>query len=136
MYSQALASLRDRWDGERWRSWTLVAGVALLPVSAALAGLVGLLTGESVLPLLLLFLVVEILATSIVGSGLMDSMTSRMSRGGLTRESAELVDRGQNESDLMAAEERNRELRDRRTIRSGILVLPLIVGFVALLTQA
>lgn len=134
--SPALASMRERWDGDRWRWWSLLAGFALLPVSAALAGIVGLITGERMLPLILLILVVEIFVTSIVGSGLLDGMTSKMSRGGLTREGADFVDRAETEAELEAIEERQRELKDRRTVRAGIFVLPLIVAFVALLTRA
>jgi hypothetical protein len=102
-----------RWDGERWRMWTLAGGVALILVSGAVAGVVAAIIAQAFLPLLLLFLVVEILVTSLVGSGFLDGMTSRLSRGGLTRESTDFVERIENEADLKAAEERNRQLKSK-----------------------
>lgn len=135
MAERAFEHLAARWNGPGWRWWTLLAGVLLVPLTALLAAGVAELTDEAFEPLLLLFLIVEILAASLLGSGLLDSLTRKMTRGGLARESTDYVNAADKMGDLEALEERNREAQDRLTIRAGLIVLPLIITFVFFMTR-
>jgi hypothetical protein len=68
------------------------------------------------------------LILSVTGSGMLDGLAGRAVAGGLARQPAEDV-RGQRKPPSDA----DRARRDRRTIRAGLVVLPLFVTFVALL---
>lgn len=122
------------WNGERWRLWSFLAGLASIPVSALVALVIGAVTGERVVPLILLFLVALILIASLIGSGIIDTLSSQMNRGGLARESTDDIDRALEEGGATESDERNREQDDRRTIRAGLFILAPIAAFVYFMT--
>ncbi|HLT19750.1 MAG TPA: hypothetical protein VKZ96_09845 [Thermomicrobiales bacterium] len=123
------------WYGPRWRWWSLLLGILLIPLSALAAALVSALTGDDLIPLLLLFLIIEILFVSLLGSGFLRSLTDKLIRGGLARDSTEFVDRVENASDLESMEKREQAARDELTIRAALIVLPLIAAFIYFMTQ-
>jgi len=118
------------WDGPRWRWWTLLAGIALVPLSVGIGALIALALGQDTIALIMLILMVELLIVSVIGSGLLDSMSRRMSRGGLARETFDLDELNRR---LGKTSEENEEAeqarRDRRTIRAGLLALPITIAF-------
>ena len=126
--------LAERWDGPRWRWWTVAGGVLLSFLLATVAVVVAALMDQRVVPLLMLFLIVVILAGSIVGSGILDSMTSRMSRGGLARETTELVEEALTDKDRRRQERQLRQVQDRRTIRSALFIVGPGILFIYLMT--
>jgi hypothetical protein len=118
------------WDGPRWRWWTLLVGVVLVPLSVSIGALIALALGQDTIALIMLILMVELLIVSVIGSGLLDSMSRRMSRGGLARETFDLDELNRrlgktSEED----EEAEQARRDRRTIRAGLLALPIMSAF-------
>ena len=118
------------WDGPRWRWWTLLVGVTLVPLSVGIGALIALALGQDTIALIMLILMVELLIVSVIGSGLLDSMSRRMSRGGLARETFDLDELNRrlgktSEED----EEAEQARRDRRTIRAGLLALPIMSAF-------
>lgn len=135
MIERGVAVVSALWFGPHWRWWSLGLGILLVPLSALVALVVSSLTGDAFTPLLLLFLIVEILTVSLLGSGFLCSLTDKMIRGGLARDSTEFVDRMEMASDLEAIEKREEAARDELTIRAGLIVLPLIAAFVYFMTQ-
>ncbi|MGH9174558.1 MAG: hypothetical protein ACRD1H_09375 [Vicinamibacterales bacterium] len=121
-------ALRERWDGRYWRRWTLLAGGVLTAISAALATGVAAILGEERTPLVLLVLMLELAAISALGSGMFDGLAGRAIAGGLARQPAE--DQRGRRSRLSDSD---RARRDRRTIRAGVLALPLLMTFGALM---
>lgn len=118
-----------RWNGERWRLWAFIAGFACIAISIVVAVVVAAITGERVVPLVLLFLVASILIASLIGSGIIDTLSSQLNRGGLARESTEDIDRAigtRDEKDVRRQEESRREMR---TIRAGLFVIAPIIAF-------
>lgn len=84
---------REKWDGPHWRWWSLLAGVALLLVTIAIGALLALVLGQDIIAFILLLLIAEVLGISAVGSGLLDSATRTMNRGGMAREGADVRSR-------------------------------------------
>lgn len=121
------------WDGHRWRWWALATGVLSVPIAALIALLISWITGERYVPLAMLVLITVILVGSLVGSGFIDSLTSRMTRGGLARESTDFVEATQSDGDRERNAQREKGARDRRTIRAGLFILGPMVAFVYLL---
>lgn len=117
------------WDGTYWQFWTLLAGCLLTIASLALGSLIAALLGQDARALMMLLLLAELLIFSVAGSGLLDSMSRRMSRGGLARETADLDALLANDSRQAELEEVERARRDRRTVRAGLLTLPLLLTF-------
>lgn len=121
--------LLDQWDGARWAWWTLLAGCLLTGVTLALAALIALLFGQDATAVMMLLLMAELLVFSTSGSGLLDGMSRRMSRGGLARETADLDERLSKDPEYKERTEAELQRRDRRTIRAGLLTLPLLLTF-------
>ncbi len=126
--------LDARWSGERWRLWSFVAGLVSIPLALLLAAIVGLVTGERVVPLVLLFLVIAILTASLVGSGIIDTLSTQLNRGGLARESTDDINRALEAGDVKSAQEESELRRDIRTMRAGLFVIAPIVAFVYFMT--
>jgi len=125
--------LAERWDGARWRLWTFLGGVASVPAVVAVASAVALVSGERLVPLILLLLVGLILAGSLVGSGIIDTLSSQLNRGGLARESTDDVDKALDRGDSNEPTETELQ-RDRRTIRAGLFILAPIAAFIYFMT--
>jgi hypothetical protein len=133
MNESTLDTLLARWDGPRWRWWALAGGVVTVALAAFAVLVVAWVTDQSFVPLAMLALVVVILGGSLVGSGFIDSLTSRMTRGGLARESTDLVEATRSESEREKTILSDQEARDRRTIRAGLFILGPMAAFVYLL---
>ena len=127
------AGIADRWDGPGWRWWALACGVSLVLVTALVAVLASAITGERTSALLMLGLLGELVVLSFVGSGMLTGTSRRMSRGGLQRETATLDTDYRPAEEREADRERDQERRDRRTIRAGIIALPVFLTFAYLL---
>jgi hypothetical protein len=127
-------ALADRWEGERWRLWSFVAGAAAVPVALAVAFVITAVSGERFVPLALLLLVAVILAGSVVGSGVIDTLSSQMNRGGLARESTGDVDRALDVGGPVNDASGPTHQKDMRTIRAGLFVLAPIAAFVYFMT--
>lgn len=153
-----LEHLGERWSGPGWRWWSLAAGAALAGalwgVGVVLDGVRGIDGG----PLGGVLLISALLIVSLLGSGMLDSVTSRVRTGGggggvgggsgLQRRTPPGSDpaaqmttddlpvrrsrrhrRGRNPGWNDAEQER----QDRRTIRCGLVALPLFVTLLVLL---
>lgn len=121
-------SFRDRWEGPAWRWWSLLAGVVLAALAAVLGGVISLVSGRALAPLVMIALLVELLVLSGRGSGMLEGRAGRAIAGGMARQPLpERRRRGQNLS------EAERQRRDRSTIRSGLLALPVLAAFLTLL---
>ncbi|CAN5477330.1 hypothetical protein BH23CHL2_BH23CHL2_30400 [soil metagenome] len=123
-----------RWSGPRWKLWSFIAGVACVPLALFVAYAIAAATDERVVPLILLNLVIVILGASFAGSGFIEKLSSPLTRGGLARESADMVEKSLSRSEQESAEQRDREARDRRTIRSGLFVIAPMIAFVYMMT--
>lgn len=122
--------IQARWDGPRWRWWTILVGMALVALSAAVGALFALVLNQDSTALIMLILLVELLIFSITGSGVLDSMSRRMSRGGLARETVDIDELSARlGQDLEYDSEAEQARRDRRTIRAGLLALPVMMAF-------
>lgn len=130
----AMDEIITRWSGPRWKLWSFIAGVASVPIALIVAYAIAATTDERVVPLILLNLVIVILGASLVGSGFIEKLSSPLTRGGLARESADMVEQSLSRSEQVSAEKRDQEARDRRTIRSGLFVLAPIIAFVYMMT--
>ena len=133
MNESAIDTILTHWDGPRWRWWALVAGLVAVSLAAFAALVIAWITDQSFVPLAMLALVAVILGGSLVGSGFIDSLTSRMTRGGLARESTDLVEAARSESERESTILSNQEARDRRTIRAGLFILGPVAAFVYLM---
>ncbi len=130
---ESIELLIDLWDSRRWRWWTLVAGVLLVIVTAIVATIVATVIGQDVAGLVLLGLLAEIVVVSVIGSGVFDGISRRMSRGGLARETADLDELQELKTGRRKLSEAELQRRDRRAVRAGILVLPVFLTFIVLL---
>jgi hypothetical protein len=121
-------SLHDRWDGSSWRWWAFLAGVmlALLAVVAGLAASLALSGTRS--SLVLAALLVELFVIGLAGSGVLTGVTSRVLGSGIARQPLPKVPPPARE---LADHERARQ--DRRTLRAGLMTMPVLVAFVTLL---
>lgn len=128
-------ALRDRfsdgWDGPRWWLWTFGAGVVLVLLTVVLMVPLAYLLGHDPKSLTMLGLLAEILILSMLGSGFVDSMSRRLSMGGLARETANLEDMTESEQERVVEDQRRKA--ERRTLRSGIVVFPMFLLFCFLL---
>ncbi len=129
-----LETLENHWSGPRWRLWSIIAGVVSVPVTILVAFLASVITGERLVPLILLGLVIVILATSLVGSGIIDTLSSQLNRGGLARETTEDIDRALGEDRKGSDAVRAKAGEDRQTIRSGLFILAPIAAFLYFMT--
>ncbi len=135
MRDSVIERARAYWNGSHWKWWSVLAGAALTLVSAVVAVFVGFVISDRPLPLLLLLLLALIFAVSLAGSGLLESVSGTLNRGGLARESTNFVDKIQSEQEKSRTEMENVAARDRRTIRAGLIVLPMILAFAYFMTQ-
>jgi hypothetical protein len=104
--------------------------MALVALSAAVGALFALVLNQDSTALIMLILLVELLIFSITGSGVLDSMSRRMSRGGLARETVDIDELSARlGQDLEYDSEAEQARRDRRTIRAGLLALPVMMAF-------
>ena len=132
MESDALRDwLIERWNGPRWWLWTFAAGLLLLAATVAVAVALAYLLGHNPAALTMLGLLIEILVISIIGSGFVDSLSRRLSMGGLARETADLEEMTESERERVIEYDRRRS--ERKTLAAGIIVLPLFVTFCILL---
>lgn len=122
---------RDGWDGPRWWLWTFGAGVVLVLLTVAVMVPLAYLLGHDPKALTMLGLLAEILILSMLGSGFVDSMSRRLTMGGLTRETADLGNVTESERERAAEEQRQKA--ERRTLRAGIVVFPMFLLFCILL---
>ena len=127
-------SLLPGWNGVRWKRWTLLGGTLAVPVAVLIAGIASLASGERLVPLILLALVAIILGGSLIGSGIIDTLAGQMNRGGLARESTDHINRSLEEMSVEDHEAQAKAHRDRRTLRSGIFIVPSIIAFVFFMT--
>jgi hypothetical protein len=127
-------TLENHWSGPRWRLWSFIAGVGSVPLTILVAFVASVIAGERLVPLILLCLVVVILATSLIGSGIIDTLSSQMNRGGLARETTEDVDRALGEDRGISDVNRGDTDKDRRTIRSGLFIVAPIAAFLYFMT--
>ncbi len=123
----------DRWNGPGWRWWALLAGVALVLVAILGATLFSAILDERISALLTLALLGELVILSFAGSGMLTGTSRRMSRGGLQRETATIDTDYKPAGEREAERARDRERQDRRTIRAGIMALPVFLTFIYLL---
>lgn len=130
-----LNDVAERWNGAAWRWWALAAGLGLVVATAGIAWLVVRVAGESFPALLSLALLAELLLLSLLGSGLMTGTSRRMSRGGLARETATIDIDHRSPEEREADKERDRAAKDRRTIRMGIMALPVALTLIYLLAR-
>ncbi len=129
------AKMRQRWNSPRWRWWALAGGAGLVLLTTALAFLSSVLLGQPADALLAIGLLAELLVLGMMGSGMLDTTSRRMSRGGLARETATLDTDNTAREQSLAEKERDREARDRRTIRCAIMLLPVLLAFIYLLAR-
>ncbi|MBA2454087.1 MAG: hypothetical protein H0V47_13010 [Chloroflexia bacterium] len=127
--------MRERWDGPHWRWWALTGGIGMVVLTFVLVTLASTVLDQSIAALLTLVLLAELLILSMMGSGMLSATSRRMSRGGLARETATLdVDYAARARSTFE-KERDRDARDRRTIRYAIMLLPVLVACVYLLAR-
>lgn len=126
--------LQQRWDGPRWYFWSLLAAVILIVVTAGVASLLAAAFGQDRRPILALGLIVELLVVCVIGSGMLDGLSRRIKPSGSTHETsnpgAESTT-GDDEED--EPDERERREQERKTVRMGIIALPLLIVFLVLL---
>lgn len=121
-------SFHERWDGQHWRWWALLAGIALTALAIAIAAVLATLFGQNTAPLAFLFVTLILFTLSIVGSGMFDGLASRAISGGLARQPT-----ADTRSQRPIPNDAERARRDRRTIRCGLIALPVFVAFLVLL---
>lgn len=125
-------ALQDRWDGPRWVLWSILIGAAGVVLTAIVLVPVAIAIGHDPRALTTFGLMIELFILSMVGSGMLDSVSKKMAKGGLTRDAADLEERlSREERQKMAEEEKER--KDRRTLRAGATVAPIFVAFLTLL---
>ncbi|MEZ4569289.1 MAG: hypothetical protein R2849_02995 [Thermomicrobiales bacterium] len=90
--------------------------------------------GERLVPLIMLILVVIILGASLVGSGFIETLTSQLNRGGLARDASEHVEETLSKAEREDRLQRKSEMRDRRTIRAGLIVIAPLAAFIYFMT--
>ena len=129
-----LETIGSRWSGPKWRLWSFVGGILSVGLVIAIAFLISIVSGERLIPLVLLLLVAVILITSVFGSGIIDSLSSQMNRGGLARETTDDVDRALGDGRGAEPDLNSDEQDDRRTIRSGLFIIGPIAAFVYFMT--
>lgn len=121
-------SFHERWDGPHWRWWALLAGVALTVIALGLAVAISTTIGGNTAPLAFLFVTLILFALSMIGSGMFDGLAGRAISGGLARQPSP-----DNRADRPLLSDNDRARRDRRTIRSGLIALPVFAAFLTLL---
>ena len=121
-------SFHERWDGRHWRWWALLAGAALTAIALGLAVAISTTIGGNTAPLAFLFVTLILFVLSMIGSGMFDGLAGRAISGGLARQPTE-----DTRAERQPLNDTDRAHRDRRTIRSGLIALPVFVAFLALL---
>jgi hypothetical protein len=124
------ARILQAWTGRHWRWWTLAAGAVLTGMLVVIAVLLALVSGADGASLTLLLLGLALVGTALVGAGALERLSARMIQGGLTRQP--LPDQAPS-GDQPATRAADRERRDRVTIRSGLMILPMLLVFLVLL---
>jgi len=116
-----------------WRWQALAVGVALVLITAIVALLASLVTGERAAVFLTIGLLFELFILCLMGSGMLSGTSRRMRLGGLQRETATIDTDFKQPEERGADKERDQQLRDRRTIRIGIMALPVFLAFIYML---
>jgi hypothetical protein len=124
-----LDALKGAWRGPHWRRWSFGAGAALAIATASIVPVVALLVDRDPSSLTLLVLAVEAICIALVGAGLLERLSGRMIAGGLSRQPHPDT----LQSHLHSPTDEDRARRDQLTIRAGLIVLPVVTIFVALL---
>lgn len=130
--SEIWLALYDRWEGPRWALWSLLFGAVAVLLTAAVLIPLALLIGHDPRALTTFGLMIELFALSLVGSGMLDSLSQKMAKGGLTREAADL-DKRLSKEERERQEDEEKERKDRRTMRAGATVAPIFVAFLTML---
>lgn len=102
-------------------------------VTAVVALLASLVTSERASVYLIIGLLAELFILSLMGSGMLAGTSRRMSLGGLQRETATIDTDFKPPEERGADKERDHQLRDRRTIRMGIMALPVFLALIYML---
>jgi hypothetical protein len=126
-------TIDTRWNRLDWRWRALATGFALVLVTVLVALLASLVIGERTSAFLTIGLLAELFILSLIGSGMLAGTSRRMSLGGLQRETATIDTDFKPPDESGAGKERDRQLRDRRTIRVGIMALPVFLAFIYML---
>lgn len=122
-------SLRNQWDGNHWRRWAALAGVVLVGITLLVATAISFVREGEWLSLALVGLTIELLVLGITGSGMVDGLASRAIAGGMARQP--LPDSRM--APRVEPSDGARPNRDRRTIRTGLVALPVFITFLVLL---
>lgn len=122
--------LRAGWGGPAWRWWSLAAGVLLLALTALGVLLLDALGGVDRVALLTVLLIGELVLAGLAGSGMLDGLAHRAIAGGMARQPQPEPLASPRPRELDA---HDRHRRDRRTIRSALIALPLLAAVVLLL---
>lgn len=142
--------IRERWDGPRWYWWALIVSIGLIIATAALAAAVAALLGQDLVPLFALGLVIELMVISVIGSGMLDGLSRRMTpyesgrkpasseirrprAGGRSLSGEQDTSDDDEEEPEDPEEERKRKEQERKTLRMGMMALPILVTFLVLL---
>ena len=129
------SSQETGWDGPGWRWKALGTGIGVVALTALLAQLASFALGEPASVFLTIGLLIELFVLSFMGSGMLEGTSRRMSRGGLQRETATIDIDYKPAPQHEADKQRDRDSADRRTIRVGIMALPVFITFVYMLLR-
>ncbi len=124
-------SIRKRWEGHRWRWWALAAGAVLVGITLLIAGAISLVREGEWASLALLGLTLELALLGVIGSGMLDGLSGRAIAGGMARQP--LPDSRMARPTGAAPGEAEQRRRDRKTIRAGLIALPVFITFLILL---
>lgn len=105
----------------------------MVPGVAVIALLFSLVLGDPIKGLWTFGLLAALFVLSLIGSGMIKSPTRRVTRGGFANKSATIDIEHKSAEELEAEKEREQKELDRRTIRMGIMALPVLVVFIYLL---
>lgn len=130
--SELWFALQDRWEGPHWVLWSLLFGLIGVVLTAVVLIPLALLIGHDPQALTTFGLMIELFGLSLVGSGMLDGVSKKMAKGGLTRDAADMEERLSKEERKRMQEE-EKERKDRRTLRAGATVAPIFLAFVVLL---
>jgi len=121
------------WNRLDWRWQALAAGIALVLTTALVALLASLVTSERASVFLTIGLLAELFILCMIGSGMLSGTSRRMSLGGLQRETATIDTDFKPPEKRKVDKERDQQMRDQRTIRIGIMALPVFLAFIYML---
>lgn len=123
-------AIKDQWDGPAWRWWALGSGIALVAVTIGASGALAAIVGGDARSLAMLGLLIELFVAGMIGSGMLEGLSSRAIAGGMARQP--LPDQ-RSSGRTRPLSEPDRLRRDRITLRAGMLALPPLLTFLALL---